>query len=68
MSGAQDPHGAPGGAPADEPVSRLAAADVAQVIRGKRWLQRVVEMAESVTGRPVTGADAADPGAAPRAS
>jgi hypothetical protein len=28
-------------------VARQAAADVEQVIRGKRWLQRVIELADS---------------------
>ncbi|MGI5130249.1 hypothetical protein ACQEVB_25840 [Pseudonocardia sp. CA-107938] len=29
-------------------MSRQAADDVAQVMRGKRWLQRVVELADAV--------------------
>ena len=31
-------------------MSRQAAADVAQVMRGKHWLRRVVEVADAVRG------------------
>ena len=39
-----------------ETVSTQAAADAAQVIRGKGWLQRVVELAESTEPRTSTSA------------
>jgi hypothetical protein len=51
MAGMQDARGTRrGGANQNGPVSDQAAADVAQVIRGKQWLRRVVELAEAVRG------------------
>jgi hypothetical protein len=51
MAGAQDARDTEdGGVGGNGPVSRQAAADVAQVMRGKQWLRRVVEMAEAVRG------------------
>ena len=48
MAGASNAEGNGSGGPEHGGrVSRQAADDVAQVIRGKHWLRRVVEMAES---------------------
>jgi len=51
MAGAQDARDtADGGVGESGPVSEQAAADVAQVMRGKHWLRRVVELADAVRG------------------
>jgi hypothetical protein len=61
MAGASDAEGSGhGGADIGGPVSRQAADDVAQVIRGKHWLRRVVEMAESAAVADQIDRDATD--------
>jgi hypothetical protein len=68
MAGMQDARGAGlDGAGENGPVSEQAAADVAQVMRGKQWLRRVVELADAVRG-PLSVDGPGMPKRAPRAS
>jgi hypothetical protein len=68
MAGTQDARGTGrDGASENGPVSEQAAADVAQVMRGKQWLRRVVELADAVRG-PLTVDGPGVPNRASRAS
>jgi phage FluMu protein gp41 len=69
MAGAQDARGTEAGGVGDNgPVSRQAAADVAQVMRGKQWLRRVVEVADAVRGPLSVDGPGAGPNRASHAS